>query len=120
MKLTKNADPDKYRYSGYGIGFDLRSQFAWSDGSWGKNLIVFGADMSSSVHVDYKNKDILVLREDPVQGVDNTTMTAETKYPINFTESKKRFALSLHYNGSNNFVFVNAVKSINLKQNIQK
>ena len=53
VKLTNNVDPDKYGYSGYGIGFDLRSQFSWSDGSLGKNVI-FGVGNSSSVHVDEK------------------------------------------------------------------
>ena len=32
MKLTKNADPDKHGYDGYGIGFHASSQFSWSDG----------------------------------------------------------------------------------------
>ena len=33
FKLAKNADPDKYVYSGYGIRFDLRSEFSLHDGS---------------------------------------------------------------------------------------
>ena len=49
MELTKSADPDKYGYSGYGIGFDARSQFSLPDGSWGKNVIIFGVNNSSSV-----------------------------------------------------------------------
>ena len=36
VKLTKNDDPDKYKYSGYDIGFDSRSQFLLTDGSMGK------------------------------------------------------------------------------------
>ena len=44
-----------------------------------------GADMSSSVYVDNENKNILVLSEDPTQGLDDTTLTAEVKYSINFT-----------------------------------
>ena len=109
-KLTKNADPDKYRYSGYGIGLNSCLQFSHSDGSWGKNVIIFGADMSSSVHVDNKKKDILVLGEGPSQGVDNTTITAKATYPISFTESGKRLVSSFHYNGSNSLLFVNAMK----------
>ena len=35
MKLTKNADPDKYCYSGCGIGLDAHSQLSLPDGSWG-------------------------------------------------------------------------------------
>ena len=55
--------------------------------------------MSSSAHVDNKGKDVLVLGVGPTQGSDDTTLTAESKYPINFTESGKRFVLSLHHNG---------------------
>ena len=47
--------------------------------------------MSSSVHVDKQGKDILILGEGPTQGLDDTTLTAEAKYPINFTQSGKRF-----------------------------
>ena len=65
VKLTKNADLDRYKYTGYGIGFDSRSEFLFTDESYGKNVIIFGADMSSSVHVDNKGKDILVLGEGP-------------------------------------------------------
>ena len=42
--------------------------------------------MSSSVHIDNKNKDILILRKGPTQGLDETTLTAEEKYPANFTQ----------------------------------
>ena len=110
VKLTKNGDPDKYKYSGYAIGFDSRSEFSFPDGSMGKIVIIFGADMSSSVHTDNKNKDVLILGEGPPQGVDDITLTTEAKYPINFTQPRKRFVLSLHYSGSNSFLFVNATK----------
>ena len=56
-----------------------------TDGSLGKNVIIFGADMSSSVHIDNINKDILILGEKLTQGLDDTTLTAEGKYPVNFT-----------------------------------
>ena len=55
-------------------------------------------------------KNILVLSKGPTQSLDNATTTAEVKYPINFTKSEKRFVLSLHYNGSNSFLFFNATK----------
>ena len=70
----------------------------------------FGADMTSSVYVDNKNKDILILGERPTQGLDDIKLTAEAKYPINFTQPRKRFVLSLHYNGRYSFLFVNAIK----------
>ena len=115
VKLTKNSDLDKYKYTGYGIGFDSRSEFLFTDGSYGKNVIIFGADMISFMHVDNKGKDISILGERPTQGLDDTTLTAEAKYPINFTQSGKRFVLSLHYKGSNNFLFVNAAKVYQFK-----
>ena len=59
---------------------------------------------------------ILILCERPIQGLDNITLTAEAKYPINFTQPNKRFVLNLHYNGSNSFLFVNAINAINSKQ----
>ena len=67
------------------------------------------------MHVDNKEKDILILGEGPTQELDNTTLTAEAEYPINFTQSGKRFVLSLHYNGSNSFLFVNATKIYQFK-----
>ena len=71
--------------------------------------------MSSSVHDDNKGKDNLILGEGPTQGLDNTTLTAEAKYPINFTQSNKRLVLSLHYNESDSFLFVDATKIYQFK-----
>ena len=56
VTLTKNADIDKYGYSGYGIGFDRRGRFSFPGGGFGQNVIIFGADMSSSAHIDNKKK----------------------------------------------------------------
>ena len=81
----------------------------------GKNVIILGADISSSVHIGNKNKDILVLGEGPTQGLDDTTLTAEPIYPNNFTQPNKRFLLGLHYNGRNSFLFVNAAKIYQFK-----
>ena len=81
----------------------------------GKYVIVFGADMSSSVHVDNKNKDILILGEGPTQGLDDATLTAEAKYWINFTQLNKRLVLSLYYNRIRSFLFVNATKVYQFK-----
>ena len=54
--LTKNADIDKYGYSGYGIGFDRRGEFSFSGGGYGQNVIIFGVDMSSSIQIDNKKR----------------------------------------------------------------
>ena len=58
VALTKNADVDNYNYSGYGIGFDRRGSFSFPSGGFGQNVIVFGADMNSSIHIDNKGKEI--------------------------------------------------------------
>ena len=56
VTLTKNADIDKYGYSGYGIGFDRKLSFSFSGGGYGQNVLTFGADISSSAHADNKKK----------------------------------------------------------------
>ena len=61
VKLTKNSDIDKYKYSSYGTGFDARGTFLFPDGSFGQNVINFDADMSSFVHANNRTKNILVL-----------------------------------------------------------
>ena len=57
VKSTKNADIDKYKYFGYGIRFDGKGFYSHPIGGTGRNIITFGADMSSSVHVDNKRKE---------------------------------------------------------------
>ena len=83
--------------------------------AWEKNVIIFGADMSSPVYIDNKGKDILIFGKGPKQGLDDITLTAEAIYPINFTQPNERFLLSLHYNASNRFSFVNATKIYHFK-----
>ena len=61
FKLAKNADSYKYIYTRYSIGFDLHSEFSLHDVSVGKKVIIFGTDITSSVHIDNKKKDILIL-----------------------------------------------------------
>ena len=110
VKLNKNADVDKYVYAGYVIGFDLRSELSLPDGSMENNVIIFGADVSSSVHINNVNKDIVILDEVLTQRLDDSALTIGDKYLINFPISGKKILLSLHYNGSNSFLFVNATK----------
>ena len=71
--------------------------------------------MSSSVLVDNKKKNILTLGLRPSQGLDDTTLTAEGQYSVNFSRSNRKFCLSLHYNGSNSFLFVIATKIYQFK-----
>ena len=97
VTLTKNADIDKYGYSGYGIRFDRRSSFSFPGGRFGSNVIIFGVDMNSSAHIDNKKKDILILGKGLIQGLEYT-LTTEKMYSINFIVIKTKFCLSLHYN----------------------
>ena len=71
--------------------------------------------MSPSVHVDNKKKDILVIGKGPTQGLGENSLTAEKMYSINFMLKRKRFCLSLHYNGSNSYLFVNGIEIIKFK-----
>ena len=68
ITLTKNADIDKYGYSGYGIGFNRRSSSSFSGNGFGQNVLIFGIDMSFSNHIDNKKKDMLVLGKGTTQG----------------------------------------------------
>ena len=115
VEQIKNTDPYKCKYNGYGKGVDYRSEISFTDGIAGKNVMFFGADMNSFVDIDNKNKIILILDEGPTQWLDNTTLIAEGKYPIGFTQSRKRFVFTLNYNGSNSLLFVNAIKIYQFK-----
>ena len=70
VSLTKNADIDKCKYSGYGIGFDRHGSFSFPGIGLGRNVHFFGVDMSSSVHVNNKKKGILILGKSPRQGLE--------------------------------------------------
>ena len=71
--------------------------------------------MNSSVRIDNKNKDILILGEGSTQILDDTTLTAKAIYLINFTQPNERFPLIPHYNGSSSFLFANATKIYQFK-----
>ena len=75
---------------------------------------MFGADMSTSIHIDNKKKDILVFGRGPTQGLESN-LTAEKMYSINSTVTKKKFCLSLHYNEGNSYLSVNSTEIIKFK-----
>ena len=70
--------------------------------------------MSFSAHIDNKKKYILVLGKGPTQGLEHT-LTAEKAYASNFAVTKKKFCLSLHYNGANSYLFVNGTEIYKFK-----
>ena len=94
VKLTKNADIDKYWVSGYRIGFDRHGNFSFPGTGLGKIAIIFGIDMMSSAKTDKRKKDILILEKGPTQGLEHT-LAAEKMYSINFTEKKQKILLEL-------------------------
>ena len=112
--LTKNSDIDKNKYSEYGIGFDRGNVYSVGNG-FGRNVIIFGADMSSSVHVDNSGKEILIFGKGPTQGLGEHSLIADKMYSVNFTDNKEKYCLRLHYNGANSYLFVNDTEIIKFK-----
>ena len=111
---AKNTDIEKYWYSGYGIGFDRRSAFSFPGGGFGQNILIFGVDMSSSAHIDNKEKNIIVLGEGPTKGLEHT-LTVEQMYSINFTVTNKKSCLNFHHNGANSYLFVSGTEIYKFK-----
>ena len=94
--MTKNADPDSYSCSRYGIGFNARGRSSLSEGSgFGENVIIFGVDSSSSVHAGNRRNDVLILRKSPKNGVGDTTIKVFT--------TNENFS---HYSVSSSFFFL--------------
>ena len=85
------------------------------DGTYGVNVIIFGADLSSFVHANNRNNNILVLGKEFIQGINGTTIYAEKFYTPNFTVNGKKNCLSLHYNGDNSYLFVNNIEIVKFK-----
>ena len=118
MQITKNVDTSKYEYKGYGICFDEGDQFGHTITEGGfahttnaRNVLIFGADMSFSVHATNKANHIYVVGKDFVQGINDTTIYAEKNFYRNF----KKFMLSLHYNGDDTYLFVNGRQELKFK-----
>ena len=94
VRLTKNADINNYPYSGYRIGFDRKSSFSFPGGGFGQIVIIFGVDMSSSVHVDNKKKKHFNSWKRSNTRI-RTYTDSRKMYSINFTVTKKKFCLSI-------------------------
>ena len=122
MQITKNADTSKYDYKGYGICFDERSEFGHTIPEGGfahttdaRNVLIFGVDMSFSVHKTNRANHIYLMGTGLTQGIHDTTIYAEKNFYRNFTEPGKKFALSLHYNGDDSYLFVNGRQELKFK-----
>ena len=115
VKITKNSDISKNKYEGYGICFDEGGTFTKGNITNDKNVIIFGADMSFSIHANNRANNIYVLGDFLVQGINGTSIYAEKIYSKSFTEPGKKFVLSLHYNSSNSYLFVNGTQELKFK-----
>ena len=123
MQITKDAtDNSKNNYKGYGICFDERSQFGHTitEGGFahttnGRNVLIFGADMSFSVHATNRAHHIYLMGDGLTQGINDTTIYVENNYYRNFTDPGEKFVLSLHYNGDNSYLFVNGRQELKFK-----
>ena len=122
MKITKNADTSKYDYKGYGICFDEGTQFGHIIREGGfdhttnaRNVLIFGADMSFSIHTTNRANHIYVMGDGFAQGIQDTTIYAEKNFCRNFTNLGKKFVLNLHYNGDESYLFVNGRQELNFK-----
>ena len=123
MQVTKNAtDNKKNNYKGYGICFYERSEFGHTrtEGSRAhtteaRTVLIFGADMSSTVHATNRANHIYLMGTGLTQGINDTTIYAEKNFYRNFTDFGKKIVLSLHYNGDNSYLFVNGRQELKFK-----
>ena len=122
MQITKNADTSKYDYKGYGICFDEGTQFGHTINEGGfahttnaRNVLIFGAYMSFSVHKTNRANHIYVMGDGIAQSIHNTTLHAKKNFYRNFTDPGKKFMVSLHYNGNNSYLFVNGRQELKFK-----
>ena len=97
ITVIKNSDKEKYVYSGYGITFDSAGSWSFNNDT-ARNIIFFGVDNSSSVHIDNCKNNFLVLGEGPTYGINGSFGSPEKKFSINFSKENIKFCLSLHYN----------------------
>ena len=121
LKGMDILDIERNGYSGYEIGFDRHGIFSFPSTGLGRNVIIFGVDMSSSetgfmssTEIDSRRKDILILGKGPIQELEHT-LSAEKMYSINFTLTGKKFCLILHCNGANSYLFVTRTEIIEFK-----
>ena len=123
MQITKDAtDNSKNNFKGYGICFDERSQFGHTiteDGcahtTNGRNVLIFGVDMSFSVQVTNRANNIYIMGDGLTQGIHDTKLYLEKNYWRNFTDPGKKFVISLHDNGDESYFFVNGRQELKFK-----
>ena len=122
MQITKNSDTSKYDFKGYGTCFDEGGTFGYTITEGGfahstnaRNVLLFGVDMSFSVHATNRANHIYVMGTEFVQCINDTTIYAKKTVYSNFADPGKKIVLSLHYNGNNSYLFVNGRQELKFK-----
>ena len=113
-QITKNADTSKYNYKGYGICCTI-TEGGRAHTTNGRNVLIFGVEMSFSVHATNRANNIYVMGGGLTQGIHDTTLHVEKNYYRNFTDPGKKFVLCLHYDGDDSYLFVNGRQELKLK-----
>ena len=115
-------DTSKYNYKGYGICFDEGGTFGHTikEGNFnhtttGRNVLIFGADVSFSTHATNRNNNIYVMGQLFLQEINDTSIYAEKNYYRNFTDPGKKFIISLHYNGDDSYLLVNGRQELEFR-----
>ena len=122
IKINKNPDYSKNNYTGYGLCFDEGGEFShtvrqsnFDRTTDARNVIIFGVDMSSSIHAANRANNVYVMGKEFIQGINDTTIYAEKLFYNNFTELREKFVLSLHYNGDNSYLFASGRQELKFK-----
>ena len=101
-------------YSGYQIAFDKAGWRNFADDN-ARNVIIFGADNSSSSHADNRKNNYLVLGEGPTYGINGSFGATDKKFNTNFSKAKTIFCLRLYYSHDNSYLFVNGKETFKFK-----
>ena len=108
VKLTRNADISKFIYNGRWTAFDGIGSWSFDNGT-ARNVVIFGADNSSSSHIDNPKNNFLVLGEGPIEGINGSVGPEEKKISINFTKANIKFCLKVHPTFWDNFLHLKAL-----------
>ena len=112
--IVRNSDKNQWMSIGYGIAFVGGDWWRFNNDT-ARNVIIFGADNSSSSYVDNLKNKFLILGLAPTFGINGSFDESEKKFTINFTKVNTKFSLTLHYIGGNSYMFINAKEIIKFK-----
>ena len=91
----------------------IEEEVSFPGGGYDQNILIFGVNMSFSAHIDHKKRHISIRNRSNTRI--RTYFNCRKMYCISFTVTKKKFCLSLHYNGANSYLFVNGTEIYKFK-----